>query len=91
MPRAKISSVERRKAEVAGGVVLMVLQALPESGTAELLRELIDMTLVDADDRALLISSAVERRSAGSAGQRVRRSAAGTDLVFVSPSIFAAR
>jgi len=30
MPRAKISSVERRKAEVAGGVVLMVLRALPE-------------------------------------------------------------
>ena len=49
MPRAKISSVERRKAEVAGGVVLMVLRALPD----ELLRELIDMTLVDADDRAL--------------------------------------
>jgi hypothetical protein len=53
MPRAKISSVERRKAQVAGGVVLMVLRALPESGTAELLRELIDMTLVDAEDRAL--------------------------------------
>ena len=54
MPRAKISSVERRKAEVAGGVVLMVLRALPESGTAELLRELIDLTLVDAGDRAFV-------------------------------------
>jgi hypothetical protein len=38
---------------VAGGVVLMVLRALPESGTADLLRELMHMTLVDADNRAL--------------------------------------
>ena len=53
MPRAKISPVERRKAEAAGDVVLMVLRALPESATSELLRQLIDITIIDPTDRAL--------------------------------------
>lgn len=53
MPRAKISPFESRKAEAAGDVVLMVLRALPESATAELLRQLINISLVDPDDRAL--------------------------------------
>jgi hypothetical protein len=38
---------------VAGSVVLKVLRILPDSASAEMLRELIDMVLVDPDDRAL--------------------------------------
>jgi hypothetical protein len=53
MPRASKSPFERRRAEVAGGVMLQVLRALPDSASAEMLRELIDMTLVDPADRAL--------------------------------------
>ena len=45
--------LERRKVEVAGEVVLKVLRILPDSASAEMLRELIDMVLVDPDDRAL--------------------------------------
>ena len=53
MPRANLSSIERRKAEVAGRVVLKVLRTLPDSASAQMLRELIDMTLVNRADRAL--------------------------------------
>ena len=50
MPDATYSPL---KAEVAGSVVLKVLRILPDSASAEMLRELIDMVLVDPDDRAL--------------------------------------
>jgi hypothetical protein len=53
MPRASNLPLERRKAEVAGRVMLQVLRALPESATAELLRDLIDITVVKPEDRAL--------------------------------------
>ena len=53
MPDAGYSPLEHRKAEVAGSVVLKVLRILPDSASAEMLRELIDMVLVDPDDRAL--------------------------------------
>jgi hypothetical protein len=53
MPRASNSPLERHKAEVAGRVMLQVLRALPESATAELLRDLIDITVVKPEDRAL--------------------------------------
>ena len=53
MPDASCSPLEHRKAEVAGSVVLKVLRILPDSASAEMLRELIDMVVVDPDDRAL--------------------------------------
>jgi hypothetical protein len=53
MPEASYSPLERRKVEVAGEVVLKVLRILPDSASAEMLRELISMVLVDPDDRAL--------------------------------------
>ena len=53
MPQASYSPLERRQVEAAGGVVLKVLRILPDSASAEMLRELIDMVLVDPDDRAL--------------------------------------
>jgi hypothetical protein len=53
MPQTSYSPLERRKAEVAGGVVLQVLRILPDSASAEMLRELIGMVLVDPDERAL--------------------------------------
>ena len=53
MPDATYSPLEHRKAEVAGSVVLKVLRILPDSASAEMLRELIHMVLVDPDDRAL--------------------------------------
>jgi len=53
MARARQSAFERRQAELAGGVVLRVLRFVPDSASAEMLRELIDMVLVDPRDRAL--------------------------------------
>lgn len=53
MARFEVSLVQSRKAELAGGVVLQVLEMLPNSATAKLLRELIDLTLIDPTDRAL--------------------------------------
>ena len=53
MPQTSYSPLERRKVEVAGEVVLKVLRILPDSASAEMLRELIGMVLVDPDDRAL--------------------------------------
>ena len=53
MPRDKLSPFERRKAEVAGGVVLQVLRVLPDSASAQMFRELLDMAIVDPEDRAL--------------------------------------
>jgi hypothetical protein len=53
MPQTSFSPLERRQVEVAGSVVLKVLRILPDSASAEMLRELIDMVVVDLDDRAL--------------------------------------
>jgi|HubBroStandDraft_2_1064218.scaffolds.fasta_scaffold1195554_2 hypothetical protein len=53
MPQTSYSLLERRQMEVAGSVVLKVLRILPDSASAEMLRELIDMVVVDPDDRAL--------------------------------------
>ena len=53
MPQTSYSPLERRQVEVAGSVVLKVLRILPDSASAEMLRELIGMVLVDPDDRAL--------------------------------------
>jgi hypothetical protein len=53
MPCASDPALERRKAEVAGGVVLKVLRVLPDSASAEMLRESINMVLVDPEDRGL--------------------------------------
>jgi hypothetical protein len=53
MPQASYSPLEHRKVEVAGEVVLKVLRILPDSASAEMLRELIGMVVVDPDDRAL--------------------------------------
>ena len=53
MPQTSYSPLERRQVEVAGSVVLKVLRMLPDSASAEMLRELIGMVLVDPDYRAL--------------------------------------
>jgi hypothetical protein len=53
MPQTSYSPLECRQMEVAGSVVLKVLRILPDSASAEMLRELIDMVLVDPADRAL--------------------------------------
>src|SRR5271154_2774459 len=55
MPQARFleAARERRRAEAAGRVVLQVLRALPDCAMSGLLRNLINITIVDPKDRAL--------------------------------------